>query len=144
MQVCTSLQTGNHASTPSLSFYRPDVAQPTASKHWRHTVMVIGNMQKCGKDCICISRDMIVDRHTNITILHSPIGGWSKWNRLTVKQYLFKTLSGMEVMHFFSTPNFKKSCTLPSLNGISHCVMSTSINNDGRLQPINGHIAKLS
>jgi len=23
MQVCTSLQTGNHASTPPLSFYRP-------------------------------------------------------------------------------------------------------------------------
>ena len=40
MQVCTSLQTDNHASTPSLSFFhRPDAlpaAQPTASKHWRH------------------------------------------------------------------------------------------------------------
>jgi len=38
MQVCTSLQTDNHASTPPLSFCRPDalpVAQPTASKHWR-------------------------------------------------------------------------------------------------------------
>ena len=36
MQVCTSLQTDNHASTPLLSFYRPDAlpaAQPTASKH---------------------------------------------------------------------------------------------------------------
>jgi len=36
MQVCTSLQTENHASTPPLSFYRPDalpVAQPTVSKH---------------------------------------------------------------------------------------------------------------
>jgi len=36
MQVCTSLQTDNHASTPPLGFYRPDslpVAQPTASKH---------------------------------------------------------------------------------------------------------------
>ena len=38
-QVCTSLQTDNHASTPRLVFYRPDAlpaAQPTASKHWRH------------------------------------------------------------------------------------------------------------
>ena len=38
MQVCTSLQTDNHASTPPLSFLRPDAlpaAQPTASKHWR-------------------------------------------------------------------------------------------------------------
>jgi len=36
MQVCTSLQTDNHASTPPLSFYRPDAlpaAQPTASSH---------------------------------------------------------------------------------------------------------------
>jgi len=36
MQVCTSLQADNHASTPPLSFYRPDAlpaAQPTASKH---------------------------------------------------------------------------------------------------------------
>ena len=36
MQVCTSLQTDNHASTPPLSFHRTDalpVAQPTASKH---------------------------------------------------------------------------------------------------------------
>jgi len=39
MQVCISLQTDNHASTPPLKFfYRPDAlpaAQPTASKHWR-------------------------------------------------------------------------------------------------------------
>jgi len=36
MQVCTSLQIDNHASTPPLTFYRPDAlpaAQPTASKH---------------------------------------------------------------------------------------------------------------
>ena len=36
MQVCTLLQTDNHASIPPLSFYRPDAlpaAQPTASKH---------------------------------------------------------------------------------------------------------------
>ena len=36
IQVCTSLQTDNHASTPPLCFYRPDAlpaAQPTASKH---------------------------------------------------------------------------------------------------------------
>jgi len=36
MQVCTLLQTDNHANTPPLSFYRPDAlpaAQPTASKH---------------------------------------------------------------------------------------------------------------
>jgi len=39
MQVCTSLQADNYASTPPLSFYMLDalyVAQPTASKHRRH------------------------------------------------------------------------------------------------------------
>jgi len=39
MQVCTSLQSDNHASTSLLGFCRPDAlpaAQPTASKHWRH------------------------------------------------------------------------------------------------------------
>ena len=38
MQVCTSLQTENQASSSPLSFYRLDAlpaAQPTASKHWR-------------------------------------------------------------------------------------------------------------
>jgi len=37
MQVCTSLQSDNHASTPPLKFfYRPDAlpaAKPTTSKH---------------------------------------------------------------------------------------------------------------
>jgi len=36
MHVCTALQTDSHASTPPLSFYRPDAlpaAQPTVSKH---------------------------------------------------------------------------------------------------------------
>jgi len=36
MQVCTSLQTDDHASTHHSVFYRPDalpVAQPTVSKH---------------------------------------------------------------------------------------------------------------
>jgi len=36
MQVCISLKTDNHTSTPQLVFYRPDAlpaAQRTASKH---------------------------------------------------------------------------------------------------------------
>ena len=36
MQVCTSLQTDNHASTPPLSFYKPDAlpaTRPTVSKY---------------------------------------------------------------------------------------------------------------
>ena len=45
MQVCTSLQTGYHASDPPVSFYRPDAlhaAQPTASK--LPTVLPIVNL----------------------------------------------------------------------------------------------------
>jgi len=41
MQVCTALQTDNHDSTLPHSFYRLDAlttAEPTASKHWRHTL----------------------------------------------------------------------------------------------------------
>ena len=44
MHICTLLQTDNHASTPPLVFYRPDAltaAQPTASKHWRHTMKLM-------------------------------------------------------------------------------------------------------
>ena len=40
MQICTSLQTNNHASNaPLYFFYKPDAlpaAQPTVSKHWRY------------------------------------------------------------------------------------------------------------
>ena len=32
MQVCTSLQTDNHTSTPPLSFYRPDALPSIASR----------------------------------------------------------------------------------------------------------------
>jgi len=50
MQVCTSLQADNHASTAPLKFfYRSDalpVTQPTASKHWMsiHTDNLTNNL----------------------------------------------------------------------------------------------------
>ena len=54
MQVCTSLQTDNHASNPPLKFfYRPDAlpaAQPTASKHWRQHML-----QRNSKETILVS-----------------------------------------------------------------------------------------
>ena len=51
MQVCTSLQTDNHANTHHSVFYRPDAlpaTQPTASKHWRHDSLLytISHWQK--------------------------------------------------------------------------------------------------
>jgi len=50
MQVCTSLQTDNHASNHHSVFYRPDAlpgTQPTASKHWRHILLLI--LSQCKK-----------------------------------------------------------------------------------------------
>ena len=61
MPVCTSLQTDNHASTPSLSFCRPDVVpatQPTASKH-THT-----------------------QSHTRLTALFLGLPGWAGTRKL--------------------------------------------------------------
>ena len=42
--ICTLLQTDNHTNTSSLNFYRPYAlpdAQPTVSKHWRHSVKAL-------------------------------------------------------------------------------------------------------
>ena len=51
MQVCTLLQTGNHANNPPLKFfYRPDAlptAQPTISKHWRHPFWLMQDFLYC-------------------------------------------------------------------------------------------------
>jgi len=52
MQVCTSLQTDNHASTPSLNFYRPDalpVAQPTVSKIFIYSMSTIHAHKVAGR-----------------------------------------------------------------------------------------------
>jgi len=60
MQVCTSLQTDNHASTPPLFFYRQDdlpAAQRTAAKHWRQQVeSIINNYQFYCVDLIKLNR----------------------------------------------------------------------------------------
>jgi len=45
VQVCISLQTDNHASTPPLKFFLQadalPAAQPTASKHWRQNILTV-------------------------------------------------------------------------------------------------------
>ena len=70
MQVCTSLQTDNHASTHHSVFYRLDAlpaAQPTASKHWRqklhnnfskHTVKQMKHCTVTNTEVISQSEDM--------------------------------------------------------------------------------------
>ena len=39
--VCTSLQTDNHATTPPLSFYRPDALATLQTKKKIHTWLMI-------------------------------------------------------------------------------------------------------
>jgi len=59
MQVCTSNQTDNHASTPPLWFYRPDAlpaAQPTASKHWRQATDTISHLNRYSFDVLKITK----------------------------------------------------------------------------------------
>jgi len=75
MQVCTSLQTDNHASTPPLSFYRLDAlpaTQPTASKHWRQhsendsmqtKLMVIPKWTNVFKIC---NQQLLVDKSAQV------------------------------------------------------------------------------
>ena len=64
MQVCTSLQTDIHASTPPLIFYRPDAlpaAQPIASKHWRRKALklFVANRQCSIIGLICVTCTMM-------------------------------------------------------------------------------------
>ena len=51
VQVCISLQTDKHVSTPPLKFfYRPDAlpaAQATVSKHWRQRGKTIQYLMRC-------------------------------------------------------------------------------------------------
>ena len=79
MQVCTSLQTDNHTSTPLLSFYRPDAlpaAQPTVSKHWRRT-----------------------HTQTRLTALCSGPPGWASTRKVKPSWILLKqeTVSGSRI-----------------------------------------------
>ena len=71
MQVCTSLQTDNHANTPPLVFYRPDAllaAQPTASKHWRHNLPA----SLCLKNAVTWKQKWLESRKTTCSwLLHS-------------------------------------------------------------------------
>jgi len=77
MQVCTSLQTDNHANTPPLSFLQAGCpsCRPTNS-----VKALIGSMhKKFGEDRTGSLEQMIADKYTQrdmlITILHSPIRG---------------------------------------------------------------------
>ena len=65
VQVCTSLQTDNYATPHHSVFYRPDAlpaAQPTASKHWRHSCILTNIHQPlqfqleylAGFVCVCL------------------------------------------------------------------------------------------
>ena len=94
MQVCTSLQADNHASTPNTQvFYRPDAlpdSQPTVSKHWRKSTPV--SLQKwfnwswcrLGKEvayveCCCFCCVYYVIWCKTAESLQRPFGGQLTW-----------------------------------------------------------------
>jgi len=105
MQVCISLHTDNHASSPPLSFfYRPDalpVAQPTASKHWewksRRWWAIMEEVDKgCNECCVtvtttacrpCILIHSRLIRSNNPCWLKAPYRGWAptQWTSLSVR-----------------------------------------------------------
>jgi len=69
--IYASLQTDYHAITSSLNFYRPDAlpdAQPTVSKHWRHTAL-----EQYGIYCFSINNRSTVQRRTGISCICSVL-----------------------------------------------------------------------
>ena len=89
MQVCTSLQTDNHASTPPLKFSQPDAlpaAQPTASKHWRHNQFWL-RMCQLIVSVLCEVQSPIqasllkLDSSLNKTAVDCFVCKWCQYNR---------------------------------------------------------------
>jgi len=85
IQVCTSLQTDKHASTPPLCFYRPDAlpaTQPTASKHWRHSYEHIyspARQKDRETEIQCEIPAAISDKHSALYIFNSNMLRLKKW-----------------------------------------------------------------
>ena len=63
MQVCTSLQTDNHASTPPLSFYRPDSLPAAQLKAQSITTIKIATT-----DCIFHDINFCIGKSTRCTV----------------------------------------------------------------------------
>ena len=87
MQVCTLLQTDNHAAP--LSFYRPDAlpaAQPTASKHW---YVIVDMPSRAG-----LYRSFSVDPRVRHTFWTQTVGFGSVYvgvfssNQMMVQRYM--------------------------------------------------------
>ena len=96
MQVCTSLQTDNHASTPPLFFYRPDVlpaTQPTVSKHWRQYIHNKQNHSLTFATAVRLHRP---HTHTRLMALFPGLPGWAGTRKVKPVWVLLKqeTASG--------------------------------------------------
>ena len=81
MQVCTSLQTDNHSSTPPLSFYRPAVLPATqrnrieiGNRNANNIKIAIENANLCGKICDYTHfAEMSAGPHTQLMMM--TVGG---------------------------------------------------------------------
>ena len=88
MQVCTSLQTDNHANTPPLSYlnaYALPATQPTASKHWRHFLPIgtfyIYEATKPGFSLLCLLEDESRLQHLKPLVSESNLNPWTVTRR---------------------------------------------------------------
>ena len=74
MQICTSLQTDNHASTPPLNFYRPD-ALPAASIQHQYTAGTVRALYRKNKwrEWPLITQ---TDNNASKQVQECVLGGW--------------------------------------------------------------------
>ena len=89
MQLCTLLQTDNHASTPPLSFfYRPDalpVTQPTVSKHWRQNREIIMHTSNKLLSCYWLpSKQTSISGTKALSQLPRTTDSWAIWPQMTL------------------------------------------------------------
>ena len=154
MQVCTSIQTDNQASTPPLSFYRPDAlpaAQPTALKaianviNWTKLITVL-----CHAHCPDISL-LAKKQMTNANVEKSKkkkhpktnhtlkLTITKKWNRHRgIKEFLQKLYWHMEERNHVLCERLPIQAVIlgwstapPWVNGCGHAV-SLSIHSHAR------------
>ena len=80
--ICTSLQTHNHTTTPSLRFYRLDAlpgAQQIVSKHWR--LAVVPSKIQTGLMTLCPGLSQYQKGKTNVDFTLARDSDW-QWHQL--------------------------------------------------------------
>jgi len=105
--ICTSLHADKHASTPPLSFYRPDAlpaTQPTASKHWRQGVQTRKTPPPSyGPECHWCSTGMMWSHHI-AQVMRRVAASWTDCS------FLIDTKSQSEVVTLSCASEAERNC----------------------------------